>query len=93
MSEKVKSAYCQVCGEQRKLTKEVKEGSKSSKWLLKEGYKTNNPLAFALFLPYMLIRFIFRSLGSLARLASGGTAYRCVVCGSKEGAKPVLSAT
>jgi hypothetical protein len=93
MSERVKSAYCQVCGEQRKLTKDVKEGSKSNKWLLKEGYKTNNPLAFALFLPYLLIRFIFRMVGAVSRLAFGGTPYRCVVCGSKEGAQPAIPAT
>lgn len=89
MAESVKSDYCQVCGEQRKFTKQGADKQKSSKWLLKQGYKESNPLALAVFLPYILIRALFRMIGGLFKLASGDTAYRCVVCGSKQGAKPV----
>lgn len=87
MAEKVKSDYCGVCGEQRKFTKQTPEGTKSSKWLLKQGYKESNPLMWALWIPYVLLRLVFRAIGSLFRLGSGSGSYRCVVCGSKAGAE------
>lgn len=87
MAEKVKSEYCQVCGEQRRFTKETAEQGKSSKWMLKQGYKEMNPLMLAMWIPYALLRLVFRAIGGLFRLGAGGSSYRCIVCGSKAGVK------
>jgi hypothetical protein len=87
MAEKVKSEHCEICGSQRKFTKQGTEGEKSSKWLLKQGYKESNPLMWALWIPYALVRLVFRAVGGLFRLGSGASSYRCIVCGSKAGAK------
>ena len=74
MAEKVKSAYCEVCGRQSRFTKETKKrGSK----MMSRAYDEMNPLAAAT--GGML------KLGGAVLNAS--KSYRCVTCGSREGEK------
>lgn len=74
MAEKVKSFYCEVCGEQRRFTKQL---SKPGGGALRRAYKDSNPLLAAT--GGML------KLGGVA--ANAAKSYRCTVCGSKKGAK------
>ena len=75
MPERVKSAYCEVCGRQSKFTKETKKrGSK----MMSRAANEMNPLAAA--------SGGMMKLGGAALNAS--KSYRCVTCGSKKGAKP-----
>lgn len=75
MPEKVKSYYCEVCGEQRKFTKQT---SKAGGGMLRRAYKDTNPLMAA-------TGGVFKMGGAAVNAAKS---YRCVVCGSKKGAKP-----
>lgn len=73
MGEKIKSFHCEVCGEQRRFTKQTKKrGSK----MLSRGYDEMNPLAAA-------TGGMFKLGGAAMNAAKS---YRCTVCGSKKGA-------
>lgn len=73
MAEKVKSFYCEVCGEQRRFTKSK---SRAGKGMMGKAYDQSNPM--------MAASGGMLKLGGVAITAA--KSYRCVVCGSKKGA-------
>jgi hypothetical protein len=74
MGERVKSYYCEVCGEQRRFSKQTK--SRGGK-MLSRGYDDMNPLAAA-------SGGVFKLGGAAMNAAKS---YRCTICGSKKGTK------
>lgn len=75
MAEKVRSYYCEVCGQQSKFTKQKAKGGKG---MMGRAYKDSNPLMAA-------TGGMFKAGGAAVTAARS---YRCVTCGSKKGAKP-----